>query len=198
MLIVAGGIYMASYAPRRPPARSAGRARLSRAPPWCSRASSCSARSKELAWDKFFLVGRWTLLSYVIAAGLIEFAFVKDHIRGGSLAVVTAMLVLFAVIVPLIISFTVARYQSGAREQHLSRGTAAPASAGRGRGRCYMLKRWKLSRARTRGRPRARATARHRSETYVARRSPLVLASWLRGLALRAYEAALDPSASCP
>ena len=70
------------------------------------------ARTKPFAWDKFFLVGRWTLLSYVIAAGMIEFAFVKDHVRGGSLAVITAMLVLFAVVVPLIISFTVARYQT--------------------------------------------------------------------------------------
>jgi hypothetical protein len=52
------------------------------------------------------------LLSYVIAAGLIEFAFVRDHTRGGPLVVLTAMLVLFAVDVPLIISFTVARFQS--------------------------------------------------------------------------------------
>jgi hypothetical protein len=57
-------------------------------------------------------VGRWTLLSYVIAAGLIEFAFVKDHTRGAPLVVLTAMLVLFALDVPLIISYTVARYQS--------------------------------------------------------------------------------------
>ena len=35
------------------------------------------ARTKTFAWDKFFLVGKWTLLSYVIAAGLIEFAFVR-------------------------------------------------------------------------------------------------------------------------
>ena len=69
-------------------------------------------RTRGLAWDKFFLVGRWTLLSYVIAAGLIEFAFVRDHTRGGPLVVLTAMLVLFAVDVPLIISFTVARFQS--------------------------------------------------------------------------------------
>jgi hypothetical protein len=71
------------------------------------------ARTRAFAWDKFFLVGKWALVSYVIAAGLIEFAFVKDHVRGGALVVITAMLVLFAVTVPLIISFTVARYQSG-------------------------------------------------------------------------------------
>ncbi|MGO9583172.1 MAG: hypothetical protein ACLP36_10225 [Acidimicrobiales bacterium] len=110
-LIVAGGIYMASYAPRRAPltlpivlAAASGVLVLANI--------VMLARTKGFAWDKFFLVGKWTLLSYVIAAGLIEFAFVRDHIRGGPLAVITAMLVLFAVIVPLIISFTVARYQS--------------------------------------------------------------------------------------
>jgi len=108
---VAGGIYMASYAPRRPPLTV----------PICFAAASgvllavnvvMLMRTRELAWDKFFLVGRWSLLSYVIAAGLIEFAFVRDHTRGGPLVVLTAMLVLFAVNVPLIISFTVARFQS--------------------------------------------------------------------------------------
>jgi polyferredoxin len=111
VLIVVGGIYMASYSPRRPPLT---------VPTVLAAASAALVlgalvmltRARGLAWDKFFLVGRWTLVSYVIAAGLIEFAFVKDHLRGGPLALVTAMLVLFALIVPLIISFTVARYQS--------------------------------------------------------------------------------------
>jgi len=111
VLIVVGGIYMASYAPRRAPlglpvALAVASALLVVA------SLILLSRTKDLAWDKFFLVGRWTLLSYVIAAGLIEFAFVKDHTRGDPLVLITAMLVLFAVIVPLIISFTVARYQS--------------------------------------------------------------------------------------
>ncbi len=111
VLVVIGGIYMASYAPRRPPLA---------VPIGLAVASGVLlvvnvvmlVRTRGLAWDKFFLVGRWTLLSYVIAAGLIEFAFVRDHTRGGPLVVLTAMLVLFAVDVPLIISFTVARFQS--------------------------------------------------------------------------------------
>lgn len=111
VLIVIGGIYLASYAPRRPPLTV----------PICLAVASAVllavnvvllARTRGLAWDKFFLVGRWTLLSYVVASGLIEFAFVKDHTRGSALVVLTAMLVLFTVNVPLIISFTVARFQS--------------------------------------------------------------------------------------
>ena len=111
VLVVIGGIYMASYAPRRPPlAIPIGLAAASGALLVVN--AVMLARTRGLAWDKFFLVGRWTLLSYVIAAGLIEFAFVRDHTRGGPLVVLTAMLVLFAVDVPLIISFTVARFQS--------------------------------------------------------------------------------------
>jgi len=111
VLVVTGGIYMASYAPRRPPlAVPIGLATASGALLVVN--VVMLVRTRGLAWDKFFLVGRWTLLSYVIAAGLIEFAFVRDHTRGGPLVVLTAMLILFAVDVPLIISFTVARFQS--------------------------------------------------------------------------------------
>jgi hypothetical protein len=43
---------------------------------------------------------------------MIEFAFVYDHTRGPQLAVMTAMLALFMLNVPVLIAFTVARYQS--------------------------------------------------------------------------------------
>jgi hypothetical protein len=115
VLIVVGGIFMASYAPRHAPlAVPIGLAAASAV--LLAANVVMLIRTRGLAWDKFFLVGRWTLLSYVIAAGLIEFAFVKDHTRGGPLVVLSAMLVLFAVNVPLIISFTVARYQSVRRD----------------------------------------------------------------------------------
>jgi len=114
-LVVIGGIYIASYAPRRPPVGIpivlliAGGVLL-------VASVVMVARTSDLAWDKFFLVGRWTLLAYVISAGLIEFVFVRNHTRGEPLLVLTLMLVLFALDVPLIISFTVARYQSVRRD----------------------------------------------------------------------------------
>ena len=40
-----------------------------------------------------------------------EYVFVKDGTRGGVLAILTCSLVVFAVHVPLLIGFTVARYQ---------------------------------------------------------------------------------------
>ncbi len=111
VLIVIGGVFMASYSPRRPPLGI---------PIFLTAAAGLLllvgvvmlATSKGLAWDKFFLVFRWALLAYLIAAGLIEFAFVRNHTRGAGLVVLTVMLMFFAVDVPLIISFTVARYQS--------------------------------------------------------------------------------------
>src|SRR4029077_15434915 len=72
------------------------------------------ARVRPFAWGRFFLVFRWALLAYVISAGMIGFAFVKDHVRGAPLALVLVMLVIYALDVPLVIAFTVARYSSPA------------------------------------------------------------------------------------
>jgi hypothetical protein len=43
---------------------------------------------------------------------MIEYAFVYDHTRGPQLVVMTLMLALFMVNVPVLIAFTVARYQA--------------------------------------------------------------------------------------
>jgi len=70
------------------------------------------SRSHDFAWHTFTLVGRWALLAYILQAGMIEYAFVRNHASGSPLVVVSLLLVLFAIDPPLIISFTVARYQS--------------------------------------------------------------------------------------
>ena len=70
------------------------------------------SRLGQFAWPRFFLTFRWALLAYVISAGMIGFAFVRDHTRGAPLALVIVMLVIFALDVPLVIAFTVARYSS--------------------------------------------------------------------------------------
>ena len=112
-LIIVGGILMASYAPRRPPLgvpvglAVAGGALL-------AAGGYLAARLREFAWPRFFGVFRWALLAYAISAGMIAFAFIKDHTRGAPLAVVVVMLVIYALDVPLIIAFTVARYAAPA------------------------------------------------------------------------------------
>ena len=108
--VVIGGIYIASYGPRRTPL-GVPTALLIASGLLVAVNVVMVARIRDLAWDKFFLVLRRTLVVYLIAAGLIEFAIVRDHTRAGALVVITLMLIVFAVDVPMIISFAVARHQ---------------------------------------------------------------------------------------
>lgn len=107
--IVTGGILIASYAPRRAPLGAAvallvvGAALL--ATGWIQ-----LSRQRVFSWTTFRNVLKWALLAYVIEAGMIEFAFVRNHARGSTLLTVTLMLVVFATAVPSTIAFTVARY----------------------------------------------------------------------------------------
>jgi hypothetical protein len=110
-LVVVGGILMASYVPRRPPLTVPGSLAAVSAVLLLA-GVFLLARLESFAWPRFFVVFRWALLAYVISAGMIGFAFVRDHTRGAPLALVLGMLVIFALDVPLIIAFTVARYSS--------------------------------------------------------------------------------------
>ncbi len=67
-------------------------------------------RLPRFPWQAFFRIARWALLAYIIAAGMIELAFVHNHARGAPLAVVTSLLVVFALDVPLTIAYTVVRF----------------------------------------------------------------------------------------
>ncbi len=69
------------------------------------------ARIKEFNWGKFFQVFGWGLVAYAVIAGILEFVFVFDHTPAKTLWLFTAMLVMFAVDVPLLLGFSVARYQ---------------------------------------------------------------------------------------
>ena len=108
-LIVAGGIYLAAHLPEH----------VSLAPAIALLAASALlfatnlvllARVPDFSWARFFDVARWALLAYVIIAGTIEYAFLRNHLKGGALVVLTLSLVVFAVHVPVLIGFTVARF----------------------------------------------------------------------------------------
>jgi hypothetical protein len=109
VLIIVGGIMTAAYAPRKAPMGVSatllvlGAALLVGA--WAS-----LLRQRDFAWATFKRIFRWALLAYIIEAGVIEFAFAKDHVRGSSLTLVTLMLVIFATSVPTAIAFTASRY----------------------------------------------------------------------------------------
>ncbi|MGH2842383.1 MAG: hypothetical protein ACRDKL_02175 [Solirubrobacteraceae bacterium] len=108
-LIVAGGIYLSAHLPQHVPL----------APAVILLALSAAlmavnilllARVHGFPWQRFFEVARWSMLAYAVTAGLVEFVFVRNHISGGALVVLTLSLVVYAVHVPTLIGFTVARY----------------------------------------------------------------------------------------
>lgn len=108
-LIVAGGIYLSAHLPRHVPLGPAI-ALLAASAVLLAANMIALSRVRDFAWDRFFEVGKWSLLAYTVIAGMIEYAFLRDHIGGGALVVLTLSLVVFAVHVPMLVGFTVARY----------------------------------------------------------------------------------------
>lgn len=110
-LVVFGGILMASKFPHRPP--------LAVPIAICA---VCGAlfivnvvllsRLHDFSWNTFWTVAGWVAVAYAVITGLIAFSFVHNHITGSPLVVICIMLLIFAVSVVTVISFTVARYQA--------------------------------------------------------------------------------------
>jgi hypothetical protein len=108
-LIVAGGIYLAAHLPQHVPLAPAV-VLLALSALLLAGNLLALSRVEGFAWGRFFEIARWALLAYAITAALIEFAFLRDHMSGGPLVVLTLSLVVYAVHVPTLIGFTVARY----------------------------------------------------------------------------------------
>jgi hypothetical protein len=108
-LIVAGGIYLSAHLPKHVPLTPAIVLLVVSAALLVGNLVALS-RVDGFAWGRFLEVGKWALLAYAITAGLIEFSFVHNDLRGGPLVVLTLSLVVYAVHVPMLIGFTVARY----------------------------------------------------------------------------------------
>ena len=108
--VAAGVIYIASYLPKHAPL-GAAIACLASAAVLLGVNAVLLSRAREFAWWRFFQVMRWGLLAYFVVAGMLEYTFLYDHTHGALLAIMTCMLVLFMVNVPLLLAFTVARYQ---------------------------------------------------------------------------------------
>jgi hypothetical protein len=110
--LVAGGvIWLASYLPKHAPLGPAVGFLVAAAAVLVANVVLL-VRSREFAWWRFRRVARWALLAYVVIAGMLEYVFVYDHTRGAVLAVMSAMLVVFTLNVPLLIGFTVARFET--------------------------------------------------------------------------------------
>lgn len=111
-LVLVDGVYLAAYLPRRAPMGpavglvcAAGAALVV--------AVVLVARLRGFAWASFFLVARWALLAYGVIAGMLEYVFVDDGTGGAMLALLTVALVLFAIDIPVLLAFSVARFQPG-------------------------------------------------------------------------------------
>lgn len=109
-LVIIGGIDLAAHLPRPAPLAPAVAALAVAGVALLAGFASLS-RVREFAWRTFARVAGWTLAAYLVIAGMLEFVFVLDHTRGAVLAVLTLMLVVFALDIPLLLGFSVARYQ---------------------------------------------------------------------------------------
>jgi hypothetical protein len=108
-LIVAGGIYLSAHLPRHVPLTPAVILHAASVALMLGNLVSL-ARVKQFAWPRFFQVARWSFLAYAVISGMIEYAFVQNHVKGGALIVLTLSLVVFAIHVPTLVGFTVARF----------------------------------------------------------------------------------------
>ena len=113
-LIVAGGIYLSAHLPKHVPLAPAV-VLLSLSAVLLLGNLLALSRVQGFPWARFLQIARWALLAYALSAGLIEYAFLRDHLSGGPLIVLTLSLVVYAVHVPMLIGFTVARYHEPAQ-----------------------------------------------------------------------------------
>jgi hypothetical protein len=108
--VIAGGIYLAAYIPRHAPLAPAI-GLLVAAGALFGAAASLTARLQDFAWHVFKQVSGYALLAYIVIAGMLEFTFVYDKTSGSQLLVLSLMLLIFAVDIPLLLGYSVARYQ---------------------------------------------------------------------------------------
>jgi uncharacterized membrane protein YeiB len=110
-LIVIGGIYLSSHIPQHV-ALGLPTALLVASGALVVINLALLSRVPGFAWPRFFQVGKWALAAYLFTAALIEYAFLRNHLKGGPLVILTLSLLVYAVQVPAMIAFTVARYDT--------------------------------------------------------------------------------------
>lgn len=108
-LIVAGGIYLSSHIPQHVPLAPAV-ALLAASALLLAVNMILLSRVREFDWPRFAQVGKWSLLAYAVIGGMIEYVFLRNHLRGGPLVVLTLSVAIFAIHVPILVGFTVARF----------------------------------------------------------------------------------------
>jgi hypothetical protein len=112
-LVIVAGIYLVAHLPQRAPLGPAV-GLLAAAGALLVADAALVSSLRPFAWRVFFQVAGWTLVAYLVIGGLLEFIFVFDHTAGAMLVVLTLSLVVFALDIPILFGFSVARYQDPA------------------------------------------------------------------------------------
>ena len=107
--VIAAGIYLSAHLPSHVPLGPAF-ALLAASVVVLAINLILLARVRDFAWPRFFYIAKWSFVAYIFVAGMLEYVFLRDHTSGGSLVVLTLSLLVFAVHVPMLVGFTVARY----------------------------------------------------------------------------------------
>jgi hypothetical protein len=108
-LVLVGGIYLSAHLPEHVPLGPAV-ALLAASVLVLAVNVIALSRVEGFPWGRFFAVAKWALLAYATISAMIEYVFLRNSTSGGPLVVLTLSLVVFAVNVPLLIGFTVARF----------------------------------------------------------------------------------------
>ena len=117
-LCIAGVIYLTSYVPRTPALGPAIGLLIAAALVVAANALVLS-RIRHFNWHSFWIVGAWTLVAYGVIAGMLMFTFIYDRLPAGQLTLLVVTLAVFAVDIPMMLAFSVARYKASEPEAHL-------------------------------------------------------------------------------
>ena len=109
-LVIIGGIYVASHLPDRVSLTPAVISTLLATILVLVNVALLS-HLEEFAWKVFFQVAKWSLIAYGIIAGMLEYIFIFDKVRGSALLLFSSILLVFAINIPIHFGFSVARHQ---------------------------------------------------------------------------------------
>jgi hypothetical protein len=110
ILVVTGGIYMAGHIPNDVPTLLPTILTAVAALILLANVIML-AQVKHFAWPIFKQVAGWSLVGYGVISGLLLWVFIRDDIPSDVMTLLSASLVIFAVNIPLLFGFSVARYQ---------------------------------------------------------------------------------------
>jgi hypothetical protein len=110
ILVVVGGTFIAGHVPRHVPLLLPTILIVAAAALLLANIYLLS-RIPEFSWSTFRQVFIRSLVGYGVIAGLLAYVFIRDDIPNNVMAFLAGMLLIFALNIPLLFAFSVARYQ---------------------------------------------------------------------------------------